>query len=122
VREYRARFADFSGLSSEREQIFTRLLEQARADGVEVLAVIPPLHADLISKLDGSTVRERIADTADLLSKLDRKGLLVFRDTRELASFGGDPSGYLDGAHMDEANSARLASVAFLKRRQHALQ
>ena len=110
---YRQRYEGFSALSARRIAALLELLDRARAAGARVDAFIPPLHPALVSAMARTTLAERTRETEDLLSELDKRGLLHFTRLPTLASFGGDPALYFDGAHMMEANAVRLLRAVY---------
>ncbi len=110
---YRQRYEGFSALSARRIAALLELLDRARAAGARVDAFIPPLHPALVSAMARTTLAERTRETEDLLSELDKRGLLHFTRLPTVASYGGDPALYFDGAHMMEANAVRILRAVY---------
>jgi len=63
--------------------------------------------------MEGTTLAARTRDTEALLSGFEQQGLLHFVRLPSLASFNGDPALFFDGAHMMEANTARVLSAVY---------
>ena len=111
--EYRSRYAGFTRLSPVRVAALTRLLQSAWTGGARVDVFIPPLHPALVRGMEGTTLAARTRDTEALLSGFEQQGLLHFVRLPSLASFNGDPALFFDGAHMMEANTARVLSAVY---------
>ncbi|MCA8939038.1 MAG: hypothetical protein KDB07_04490 [Planctomycetes bacterium] len=114
--EYRGRFHGFSRLAAHAKQTLTRFTESLRHDGVELVAFLTPLHPEVIEALGQEHYQERLGDANAFLKDLaDQHGFHYF-DASELSSFGGDPSGFVDGAHITRANAKLILKKLFESR------
>ena len=107
------RYAFFPRLEPTRVAYLRTFLEEARSAGIEVFAFIPPVHPALTRAAEGSGLPDRTAETVALLEELEREGLLRYVETRDLATFGGDPIYFFDAIHMMPENSFRLLAYLY---------
>jgi len=105
---YATSFEHFDGLSPVRVAMLHDFFTQCHAKGIQVDAVIPPLHPDVLAAMERTPVRARIADTARMLRQFEAEGLLHYIDVTTIDRFGGDPDRFFDGIHMEEWNSSRI--------------
>jgi hypothetical protein len=123
IREFRNWYAAFTALDPVRVDDLRALLAEARERGVLVDAFMPPLHARLLRSLERSShFVQRRRETARLLGELAGVGLLRLHPVDTLESFDGDPAGFYDGEHMDEANSTRLLTRIYGADAKRAVQ
>ena len=108
VTGYAATFEHFDALSPSRVKMLREFFVECRRRAIVVDAVIPPLHPDLLAAMARSPLPQRIDDTERLLRQLEREGLIHYSDVTTLSGFGGDPSRFFDGIHMEEWNSSRV--------------
>jgi hypothetical protein len=77
-----------------------------------------PLHPEVQSLLEKErSLAERRTEVVEFLASFQERPGYSFVDTSELASFGGDPGEFYDGAHARESNMRLVADVV-LGRRQ----
>ena len=109
IAEYRARFA---GLDAEpdpdRVDALHAAVDRVRAVGGELILFVTPLHASLRAALARTSHYENVhARTLALLDGFAGPGVTGV-DCSDVASFGGEPDGFVDGAHIDAPNATRL--------------
>ncbi len=106
------RYTSFPRLSLRKVGYLQTLVKEAHADGVEVIAFIPPVHPALERAAEGSTVlQQRSAEAARLLRRLESEGMLRYLETRSLENFGGDSTLYYDAIHLMPTNADRLLAT-----------
>ncbi len=113
MREYDSRFSGFTHLDERRCEAFRSLLSYARARRIAVRAFITPLSPRLLAHLRETAnfdrLHEIVVDYVRGLSAQFSNFSVV--DMTEVASWGGDPEGFFDGAHADDANARRLVNA-----------
>jgi hypothetical protein len=79
------------------------------ARGTNVTFLYPPIAPGALDELRGDALFERVAEALDerLLAHCGPRVRVV--DFRDVAAFGGEPLGFYDSRHFDEANGARIA-------------
>jgi hypothetical protein len=113
--EYTNRFFRFTAIDNARRERFEGLLEYAHSHNIAVRAFLTPLSGPLIEHL-------RIHRSFDSLHQLvwtylqevqARHPHFSVVDFTDVRSFGGNPAGFLDGAHTDDENSRRLVEALY---------
>jgi hypothetical protein len=108
---YDGRFAGYTEVSTTRWGEFTDLVSLARAYGATVRVFITPMHPELVAHLRAKYDFDRLhADVTVRLARLvdERRPGVTAVDFQDIASFGGSPDDFYDGAHMLAANARRL--------------
>jgi hypothetical protein len=118
---YEARFDGFTNVDAHRAEMFEDMLHRAEAAGIRVRGFVTPLHPALIARLRTTRDFDRLRELVIRYLPEIQKRLSNFTvvDFTDIASFGGDPEGFIDVAHADEKNLER-AMVALVE--PHALQ
>jgi hypothetical protein len=113
--EYDFRFSGFHALDERRRDLFESLLDYARSRNVRVRCFITPLSAPLLAHLRVTRDFDRVHRVVgDYLSSLTQRfANFTVSDFTDIASVGGDPKDYFDGAHMGEANSRRVVDALY---------
>lgn len=111
--EYEGRFAGFTALDEQRTALFEELLARAHRDRVRVRAFITPLYSGLVANLRRSHDFDglRALMLGYLESVAGRFQEFSYVDFTDVHAFGGDPNGFLDPAHTDDANSRRMTEA-----------
>lgn len=102
-----ARYESFGRLDPMRLSWLRQFLREARGDGRQVIAFIPPVHPDFASAAASTVWRERTEETVLLLRSLEREGLLRYVPMDGLvdSALAGD---YVDGIHFLAPVAARV--------------
>jgi hypothetical protein len=108
---------EYTALSEPRVQAFRDLIATAHRDGTRIDVVIPPIAAEMEPARDAGRFAARRRDLDALLGELERAGMIHYLRVTRIEELGGDPTGFFDGAHMTEANSARVLLAMFHKDR-----
>lgn len=93
-----------------RVEALRTLVREARADGVEVVLVLTPLHPEARALLPPAA-EPALAQARALAVSLCSEGVRV-HDLLDPASYGSDLSGFVDGWHYDAAEGDRLVAHA----------
>jgi len=110
---YTATFEHFDSLSPKRVAMLRDFFKKCRDKGIQVDAVIPPLHPDLLAAMQRTPLPARIEDTSRTLRQFESEGLLRYVDVTTIDRFGGDPSHFFDGVHMEESNGSRVLEKVY---------
>ncbi len=102
-----ARYESFGRLDPLRISWLRQFLQEARVDGREVIAFIPPVHPDFARAAAGTAWRERTDETVLLLRSFEREGLLRFVPLDGLVD-GALAGDYVDGIHFLAPVAARV--------------
>jgi len=100
-------------LNQRKLQLLSEFVELARQNGIEVRVVLLPLHPDyerLVFNDDMRVLRETLRRR---LSELSDGRRVIFRDYTSVASYGGDPKQFWDGAHQQPENLRRMLNALF---------
>jgi hypothetical protein len=100
-------------LSERKMQLFDQFLALARDNRISVRVMLLPLHPRYERQVMTSllsTLRDRVRLR---LNAICRSRGAVFRDFTSLASYGGDPDEFWDGAHQTPENLRRMLNAAF---------
>lgn len=103
-------------LTPRRTQLFERVLDECRSNGVEVKVMLLPLHpeyARIVMGARGGRLGRIWDDVAAYLAKTCPEHGATFRDFRDPKSFGADPNGFWDGQHMTSENDRRMLNVLY---------
>jgi len=123
IREYDARLANFTALDPARQALFEELVARSASRSVRVRTFITPLHPLVLEHLDRSRNDERLrGDLVAYLTTLrERWPGFSYVDFTEIATFGGDPELFFDGAHLRDENAVRLVRALFAEAAPGAL-
>jgi hypothetical protein len=102
------KYREFTAISEERVERLRALLQEASADGVQMLVWITPMHPALRAAIDHlqtvpaveQRARQRIEDMAAQVHA-------QVVDLSSPESFGGDPSTWLDTVHISQVDAGR---------------
>lgn len=110
LKEYDQRFATFTALDEERRATFEKLVDDARNRRIAVTVFISPLSRVVRAHLERTSRFStlRVALTEYLRDLRGRSRLQSFYDFTDVATFGGDPDLFYDGAHVRPENADRL--------------
>lgn len=100
-------------LSEARLQLLEDLLQEARTAGVAVTAFVPPVHPDLAGSRAAEALPSLTANMEAVLRDAERRGLLRFVETSDLAGYPNDPGLYYDAVHMMPENGDRLLTWVY---------
>ncbi len=124
-RTYLKRYDGFNELADWRKEYFRKFVDLCAENDVELCCFMTPLHPEVQEVLaKESPLAQRRAEVVAFLNSFRGRRGFRFVDTSELASFGGDPQAYYDGAHAKESNMRLVADAALEARdsgNQHAL-
>lgn len=98
---------------ASRLEVLRTLLDEAAAHGTEVRLFLTPYEPRTLDALEAQGFQAQREATVEALRGLCREGVHV-HDFTEVESFGGDPRGFYDGWHYDDAN-ARLLVGALMR-------
>lgn len=107
---YTLRFADMTALSSGRKAALEDLLRGHTAlPGRTAIVWITPLHPKVVTDLERLTpFAQRLADTRTYLEGLRTIPEVHVLDLSAPELFGGDDTGWWDGAHVDDSNATLI--------------
>jgi hypothetical protein len=103
-------------LTPRRTQLFERVLDECRSNGVEVKVMLLPLHpeyARIIMNARGGRLARIWDDVAAYLAKTCPAHGATFRDFRDPKTFDADLNGFWDGQHMTSENDRRMLNVLY---------
>jgi hypothetical protein len=103
----------FTKLSPYRLELFQKLVRAAHDAGTQVDVYIPPLHRAIEAALEGQPIESRRRELETVLRQLVDQGTIRYLPVSTVADFGGDPEGFFDGVHMNEANNDRVILKMF---------
>jgi hypothetical protein len=103
----------FTKLSPYRLEMFKKLIRAAHEVGVRIDVFIPPVQADIQAVLAGQPIENRRRELESVLRDLDREGSIHYMQVKTAADFNGDPDGFFDGIHMNDANNDRVILKMF---------
>ena len=78
--------------------------------GVQPVLVIMPYHPDALAAFRAVGWQDKLDALNTYLLSLRSKYFFRVRDYTELESFGGDPEGFYDGAHVKRENVRRIVA------------
>lgn len=113
LEEYDGRLEGMTTLAPWRRAFFEELLRLTGERGARVRVFITPLHPKLLEHLRHTRDYDRLrAETVAYLQEQQRRfPHLKAVDFTEVSSFGGQPDGFLDGAHTTDENSAVMTEA-----------
>ncbi|MEM7477821.1 MAG: hypothetical protein AAF483_22780 [Planctomycetota bacterium] len=104
--EYLHYYNRYAGVSDVRKKALGEIIASCGANDCELLVFLTPLHPRLADYLrEFGDFEARKADVQILMNQLSSKHGFMFRDYSDVASFGGDPSEFVDGIHPLESNT-----------------
>lgn len=105
--EYDGRLEGMTGLAPWRCRSFEELLQLTERRGTRIRLFITPLHPVLLAHLRQTRNYDslRAATLAYLQARARENRNLKVVDFTEVSAFGGEPDGFLDGAHTTDENS-----------------
>jgi hypothetical protein len=103
-----SRYEAFPSLDSARVAWLGEFLAEARRSSVVVRAFIPPVHPEFARHAEHTAWRDRTNETVNLLTGLERDGLLRYVEIRGLTA---DTTGFVDAVHFLAPVAARLAGA-----------
>ena len=113
MQTYLARMVPKAAVPSSLEQArskryFEKTLRLFNLHGVQPVLVIMPYHPDALAAFRAVGWQDKLDALNTYLLSLRTKYFFHVRDYTELESFGGDPDGFYDGAHVKRENVRRI--------------
>lgn len=121
MQEYEAYWKKYQSISAERMKLLESVLRLCRAYDIHVISFATPLHPRMRLFLEERGYRSRKTDFEELWKVLCARWNAKYLDLSDPISFGGSPSGFYDGVHVNEANAGLLVR-RLLKEEAHAVQ
>ena len=121
IAQYVARTAGYTAISPQRRQYLEKLLQYCHDRDILVVMWVTPLGPRLLETIGPRGYDQREREVLAMLHELGSKYGDPVYDFSAVDKFGGDPNGFWDGAHMTEANNARVTRL-LLGRRTDAVQ
>jgi hypothetical protein len=106
------RFEHMTGLSPRRRGHLRTLLDEAHADGAQVVLFITSLHPLTTRHLEAHTRYARLlAATRDYVRELSSHEAVGAYDFSDPRMYDGRDSGFYDCLHVDESNAQRMIAA-----------
>lgn len=109
IQTYLRRWEGFTALSEVRLKYLRRTLDYCAKRNIRTIIYLTPLHPELQLALEQRGYKTRRREVVERVERMASETGASFFDFTDVASFGGSPDGFLDGAHMDQKSGALLA-------------
>jgi hypothetical protein len=106
------RFEHMRALSEKRRRHLRRLLDEAQADGAQVILFVTSLHPLTTRHLESHTrYATLLAATRAYVDELSSHEAMTAYDFSDPGRYDGTDSGFYDCLHIDESNASRVVAA-----------